>query len=157
VNRFGALVLSLFASLLMAQADIVLGAPNDEDTLRAIPEAIVAAWSRGDGAGIAAVYADDGVLVAGDGTVTRGQSAIAHYHDQQFAAALKKTQLIVEVSKVRLMSPDVALLQTTGGILWPGQTEPAPGNLGIQSFVVIKELGTWKVALFQNTRILPKR
>jgi uncharacterized protein (TIGR02246 family) len=127
---------------------------SEEHAIRAIPQQIVEGWSQGSGQAIADVYAEDGTLVAGDGTFRKGRSPIAEYHDRQFAGFLKGTRLTVGVKSIRLLSPNLALMQTEGGILWPGQQQPAAGNLGIQSFVVTKERGTWRVLLFQNTRIL---
>lgn len=127
---------------------------KDEALVRDIPQQIARGWSEGDGSVIAAVYADDGVLVAGHGVVVRGPADIARYHNEQFLSELKGSKLTVQVASVRFLEPDVAILQTEGGILWPGQTELAAGNLGIQSFVVVKRGGQWRVKLFQNTRIL---
>jgi uncharacterized protein (TIGR02246 family) len=129
-------------------------AAHDEAQLRAIPQQIVDAWSGGDGTAIAAVYAEAGTLVAGDGTMKRGRAQIASYHDRQFAEFLKGTRLSIKVTEVRLLRPNVAYLQTQGGILWPGQTELAPGNYGIQSFIALNENGVWRLELFQNTRVL---
>ena len=129
-------------------------ATTDEELVRDIPRQIVRGWSEGSGQAIAAVYADDGVLVAGHGVVVRGPMQIASYHDEQFVADLKGSKLTVQIASVRFLTPDVALLQTEGGILWPGQTQLAAGNRGIQSFVVVKRDGKWRVKLFQNTRIL---
>jgi uncharacterized protein (TIGR02246 family) len=129
---------------------------QDEDALRALVHRIVEGWSNANGSAIAGVYASDGTLVAGDGTVTRGPDEIARYHDRQFEHFLKGTRLTVEVRSVHFLSDDVALMQTEGGILWPGQQQLAPGNSGIQSFIAVREDGTWRVRLFQNTRVLSR-
>jgi uncharacterized protein (TIGR02246 family) len=129
---------------------------TDEVLVREIPRQIAQGWSEGNGRAIAAVYAADGVLVAGHGVVVRGPSDIASYHDEQFVSELKGSRLTVKITSVRFLKPDVALLQTEGGILWPGQTQLAFGNRGIQSFVVVKRDGVWRVKLFQNTRILQR-
>ena len=147
-SLFFPLIISLAASLAHAGPKAA-----DELAIRGIPAAIVDAWNRGDGTALASVYAPDGILVAGDGTVTRGVEKIARYHDAQFADFLKGTTLTVEVVDVRLLGPDIAMMQTTGGILWRGQTAFAPGNKGIQTFVVARENGAWRVKHFQNTRI----
>lgn len=128
----------------------------DEAALHALVQQIVDGWSNANGAVIAGVYAADGTLVAGDGTVTRGPGEIARYHDRQFQHFLKDTRLTVAVRSVQFLSEDVALMQTEGGILWPGQQQLAPGNRGIQSFVAVREDGTWRVRLFQNTRVLDR-
>ena len=146
------MVTMLFVTSALAQSGATETA-RDESTIREIPQKIAAAWNTGSGSRIAAVYADDGTLVAGDGKLTQGRSQIARYHDEQFAAFLKGTRLSVQVKSVRFLSPGVALMRTEGGILWPGQSELAPGNQGIQSFVVVKDNGVWRVTLFQNTRI----
>ena len=144
-----------FAGLLTALAcfAVAQGAPNDEALVRNIAAQIVQGWNNGDDHGVAAVYADDGVLVAGHGVVLRGPAHIASYHRQQFAADLKGSRLLVEVTSVRFLEPDVVVMQTEGGILWPGQTQLVAGNRGIQSFVLVKQGGSWRVKLFQNTRI----
>jgi uncharacterized protein (TIGR02246 family) len=128
----------------------------DEALVRDIPHQIARGWSKGDGDAIAAVYAADGVLVAGHGVVLHGPTHIASYHDEQLAGSLKDSQLTIEITSVRFLEPDIVLMQTEGGILWPGQTQLAPGNRGIQSFVVVKKDGAWRVSLFQNTRILQR-
>lgn len=144
----------------LACAAATIGAAHatrtDEALVRDIPYQIAQGWSKGDGRAIAAVYATDGVLVAGHGVVLRGPTDIASYHDEQLASALKDSRLTIEITHVRFLEPDVVLMQTEGGILWPGKTQLAARDRGIQSFVVVKENGVWRVKLFQNTRILQR-
>lgn len=111
-------------------------------------------WNRGDGDAVASVYADDGVLVAGHGVVKRGRAQIASYHEDLFATAIKGTRLTAKVTNIRFLDATTVILQTEGGILWPGETTLASGNRGIQSFVAVKKDNQWRVVLFQNTRIL---
>jgi uncharacterized protein (TIGR02246 family) len=144
-----AFVVCMVAAISSASANT-----TDEALVRDIPRQIVEGWREGDGQAIAAVYADDGVLVAGHGVVLRGPTDIASYHNQQFGTELKGSKLTVQVTSVRFLEPDVVLLQTEGGILRPGQSQLAAGNRGIQSFVLVKRAGEWRVKLFQNTRIL---
>jgi uncharacterized protein (TIGR02246 family) len=145
----------LIAAVMYAATCVAAGAPSpDEEKLRGLVQQIVEGWSNANGDMIASVYAADGTLVAGDGTVTRGPGEIARYHDRQFQNFLKGTRLTVAVRGVHFLSEDVALMQTEGGILWPGQQQLAPGNSGIQSFIAVREDGTWRVRLFQNTRVL---
>lgn len=147
MKKYAALVFFVLAS--------VANAAGDEAFIRAIPQQIVDGWSRCDGRAIAAVYAEAATLVAGDGTLTRGRAQIADYHDRQFAAFLKDTRLSIKVTELRFLAPNIAFMQTQGGILWPGETELAPHNRGIQSFIAVKDAGVWRLELFQNTRVLP--
>jgi uncharacterized protein (TIGR02246 family) len=144
----------LVAAVMCAATSFAAGAPSrDEEGLRALVQTIVEGWNNANGSMIASVYAADGTLVAGDGTVTRGPGEIARYHDRQFQDFLKGTRLSVDVRSVHFLSENVALMQTEGGILWPGQQQFAPGNRGIQSFIAVREGQTWRVRLFQNTRV----
>jgi uncharacterized protein (TIGR02246 family) len=148
------------AAVLAATTGLALANPKnsaDEDAIRALPKRIESGWSQGSGRMIGDVYATDGKLVAGDGTVTVGREQISAYHDQLFANYLKGTKLLVEVTDVRFLTPDIALMHTAGGILWPGEQQLKPGNDGIQSFVTVRQDGAWRVLLFQNTRVQPKR
>jgi uncharacterized protein (TIGR02246 family) len=145
----------LIVTIMCAATCVAAGAPSpDEEKLRGLVQQIVEGWSNANGGMIASVYTADGTLVAGDGTVTRGPGEIARYHDRQFQNFLKGTRLTVAVRSVHFLSEDVALMQTEGGILWPGQQQLAPGNSGVQSFIAVREDGTWRVRLFQNTRVL---
>jgi uncharacterized protein (TIGR02246 family) len=127
---------------------------KDELAIRGIADSIVAAWNKGDGSAVAAVYSESGTLVAGDGRVTRGQEQIARYHDKLFDTMLKDTRLTVRVTSIKFLAAHIALMQTEGGILWPRESSLASHNRGIQSFVVVREAGAWRIALFQNTRVL---
>jgi uncharacterized protein (TIGR02246 family) len=134
-----------------------IAASDEALEVRAIPQQIVDGWNRGDGDDVASAYADDGVLVAGHGVVKRGRAQIASYHRDLFATSLKGTKLLVQVTNVRFLDARTVILQTEGGILWPGETTLAPRNRGIQSFVAVKKDTGWRVVLFQNTRVLTAR
>ncbi len=150
--------MKIFAVLLMLSTMLLVddrlnAASAEAASVRAIPQRIVDAWNRGDGPALAAVYAVDGVLVAGHGVVKQGRDEISAYHAEQFADQLRGTRLIVDVTDVRFLNADTAIIRTQGGILWPGEVDLAPRSKGIQSFVVIKLDEAWRVVLFQNTRI----
>jgi uncharacterized protein (TIGR02246 family) len=156
VKRYlGLISLLVLAATVHTISSTAFGVSQDEASVRAIPQKITEAWNNGKEDGIAGVYAHDGTLVAGHGVVLQGRAQIARYHDEIFATAFKATRLTVKITSVRFLDQDVAIMQTEGGILWPGETELAPGNRGIQSFIVVKQDGAWQIVLFQNTRVLP--
>jgi uncharacterized protein (TIGR02246 family) len=148
----------LFAAALCSAMCFAVAAPktsaSDEQALRSLVQRIIDGWSAANGSMIASVYAGDGTLVAGDGTVTTGPDHIARYHDRQFEQFLKGTRLTVQVRSIHWLGEGIALMQTEGGILWPSEQQMPPGRRGIQSFVAVRENGTWRVRLFQNTRIV---
>jgi uncharacterized protein (TIGR02246 family) len=145
---------SLIALCVLLNSFVALATNTEELAVRALPQRIVDGWNRADGDALASVYAEDGILVAGHGVVKHGREQIASYHEELFATSIKGTRLTVEVVNVRFLDRTTAILQTKGGILWPGETTLAPRNVGIQSFVAVKNEAGWRVVLFQNTRIV---
>ncbi len=98
--RLGALASALaLAPALLAQATPKSTAPRDSGRVRLDTAAILAsarpeieaanaAWLPGlrqhDAKSIAAPYADSGLFIAGDGTVTRGRDAVARMYEARF-------------------------------------------------------------------------
>jgi uncharacterized protein (TIGR02246 family) len=46
-------------------------------------------------------------------------------------------------------------MHSKGAVLRPGETEPAPEQLSVQTFVFVKREGEWRITAFQNTRVQP--
>ncbi len=98
--RLGALASALaLAPALLAQATPKSTAPGDSGRVRLDTAAILAsarpeieaanaAWLPGlrqhDAKSIAAPYAESGLFIAGDGTVTRGRDAVARMYEARF-------------------------------------------------------------------------
>jgi uncharacterized protein (TIGR02246 family) len=141
----------------------VSSTPADPGTASAADEAVVrgpygefmAAWNRGSGADLAAVFAPDGDLVAFDGTHLNGRGEIAPVHQHLFDKWLAGTRLVGRVEGVRFLSPDVALMHAVGGTVPPGRAAPAPERDSIQTLVAVRGGDGWRLAAFQNTRLCP--
>jgi uncharacterized protein (TIGR02246 family) len=127
----------------------------DEAAVRAIIEQGVVAWTRGDGDAYAAAFIEDADYVTFGGMHLKGQRAIASVHQQLFDTVLKRTRLQGQIKSVRFVSPDVVLAHTTHAILFPGQSEVAPDRKSIQTLVLVKRDGKWRVAALQVTRVQP--
>src|SRR5262245_13695082 len=136
-----------------AEASSVLAA--DEAALRSLLAQMIEAWDRGDSAGLAAAFTEDGELVAGDGTLSSGRPEIERYFAGLLARMPKGTRFTASVTGVRLVARDVALVSSGGGFLMPGDTEVTPERRGIQFLVAVREGGAWRAALLQRTRSLP--
>lgn len=122
-------------------------------SVRNVPRRVVAAWARNDADAFARVWAADGDFVVADGTRLVGRRAIRAYMTRGFAGPLKGARAKATVTRVRLLSLTVGLVQTTGGILMPGETRVPTERLGIQTWVVTKHGREWLVSTYQNTRI----
>lgn len=129
--------------------------PADESAVRGLYQQLMDGWNRGSGDAFAAVFTQDGDLVAFDGTHFNGRKEIAPFHQQLFDKWLKGTRLVGQVKDVRFLSSDVAVMPAVGGTVMPGKTEPSPERDSIQTLVATRQGGAWRLAAFQNTRLHP--
>ena len=129
--------------------------PADEAAVCDLYQQLMDGWNRGSGDAFAAVFTEDGDLVAFDGTHFKGRKEIAPFHQQLFDKWMKGSRLVGQVEHVRFLSPDVALLHTVGGTVMRDKTEPSPERDSIQTLVTTRQNGEWRLAAFQNTRVRP--
>ena len=118
-------------------------------------------WNKGSGDAIAALFAEDGVLVAilvprgcaNDGTAFKGRQEIVSFHQPLFDTWLKGTRLIGEVTCVQFLATDIAVMHAIGGTIMRGKSKPDRSRDSIQTLVAVRKDGEWELSAFQNTRI----
>jgi len=125
----------------------------DEAAVRDLYRELMDGWNWGSGESFAAVFTEDGDLVAFDGTHFKGREEIAPFHQELFDKWLKGTRLVGRVKDVRFLSPDVALMHAVGSTVMRGKTAPSPERDSIQTLVAVRHDGQWRLAAFQNTRL----
>jgi uncharacterized protein (TIGR02246 family) len=128
---------------------------DEEAAVRALYNELMDAWNKGSGEAFAAVFAEDGDLIGFDGVHFQGRQEILPFHQQLFETYLKGTRLVGQVTSVRFLSSDVALMHALGGTVLRGKSTPSPERDSIQTLVAIKRSGEWRLAAFQNTRVRP--
>jgi uncharacterized protein (TIGR02246 family) len=129
--------------------------PADEAAVRGLYQQLMDGWSQGSGEAFAAVFTEDGDLVAFDGTHFKGRKEIAPFHQELFDKWMRGTRLVGQVKDVRFLSPDVAIMHAVGGTVMRGKTKPSPERDSIQTLVATRQGGEWRLAAFQNTRVHP--
>jgi len=129
--------------------------PSTEETaVRDVYQQVMQAWNRGSGAELAAIFTEDGHLVGFDGTHLRGRKEIGPFHQRLFDRWLKGSRLFGQVTDVRFLGADVAVMHALGGTVLRGKRRPAPERDSIQTLVATREPGgDWRLAAFQNTRL----
>jgi uncharacterized protein (TIGR02246 family) len=129
--------------------------PADEAAVSGLYQQLMDGWNRGSGETFAAVFTEEGDLVAFDGTHFKGREEIVPFHQELFDKWMKGTRLVGQLKAVRFLSSDVALMHAVGSTVMPGKTEPSPERDSIQTLVAVRQGGEWSLAAFQNTRIRP--
>jgi uncharacterized protein (TIGR02246 family) len=76
-------------------------------------------WNQGNAEAFAAPFVEDADFVAFDGTYFKGRSEIVSSHQALFDRWLKGTRLTGEVTSIRFLSPEAAIMLAIGRTTMP--------------------------------------
>jgi uncharacterized protein (TIGR02246 family) len=116
--------------LAVAVAQRTTPSTPEEDAIRKDIEAYSVAYNKGDLQGIMSFWAQGAEYVDDDGTVTRGKEAISALFKKSLAERKGKT-LRVKVTSLRLLRPDLAMLDGTTELTGPD------GDIDTDSFASV--------------------
>src|SRR5262245_2027404 len=123
--------------------------------VRALYTRAMDGWNQGSGDAFVAPFAEDADFVAFEGERFRGREELARVHGEEFKRHLKGTRLVGDVTDLRFLTNDIAVMHATGGTTLRGKSEPAPERHSIQTLVAAKGSDEWQIVAFQNTRVRP--
>jgi uncharacterized protein (TIGR02246 family) len=140
----------------MAVKSTVKAAPgtdtHDEAAVRSVVDGIRAAWADNDGDAFADAYTEDASLILSGDRYLSGREMIRKVVTQQFSTAHLGTTLLQDIVDLRFIGPGSAVAITEGGVLAPGEVQPAPARAIRATWVLSKQDGKWFIAAYQNTR-----
>ena len=124
--------------------------------IRQVLADLAACWNRADGAAYGALFTDDADYIDVTGTRTRGGAAIGKAHQFLWDRFLKGSILEADDNAdVQLIAPDVAIVVASGASRLAGQVAAPADRQSINTTVLIKRDGVWRIRAFQNGRIQP--
>jgi len=140
--------IALAPAVFVSLSSVIVHAQTAEvsHALRNRVEAFQTAWNAHDAAGVAAFFTDDADQVMGDGAAVSGP-AIQRWWQESFATMEPARRITLTVSSVRLLSPDVALINTvaeTGGR--DAQDKGLLTSKDRGTWVVVQKRGQWLMA-----------
>lgn len=118
---------------------------DDDNSIRLLLARLYDAWTRGDGAGYAACFAEKSDYITFNGIHLRTRAENAELHGALFKSVLKGTKLSAEIESLEFLSSNVALVHTVGS----GRKK------SYQTYVLVKSDAEWLIRSFQNTRVQP--
>lgn len=124
--------------------------PFEETGLRTLYADLLQAWNDRNASAMAALIAEDGIVVGFDGSTMRGPQEVETTLSGIFAHHATPAY----VSKIKAVSwpgEDVGLIQAVAGMVPAGQFDINPALNAIQTLVASREGNAWKIRLFQNT------
>lgn len=125
--------------------------PNGvEGAVLSAPLRVRAAWDDNDADALADLFTDNGSMLFGDEQL-KGREQIRGYLTDLFQGPYKGTRLTEKPLDIRLLTEDVALAVTEGGIVLEDETELAPERESRTMWVLVRHGGEWKVASHQNS------
>jgi uncharacterized protein (TIGR02246 family) len=124
--------------------------PMGENEVRALYDTLITAWNDHDGSAMAAPFAEDGVIIGFDGSVSSGSQAIGSEMANIFADH-ETGRYAVKVTSVRELGQHAVILRAIAGLVPPGRTAINPETNSHQSVVAERQHGQWRIVLFQNT------
>lgn len=151
MKRYSIAVYSLIVAVLaLPVAGQAMAASDEEAALRGVVQSVADGWNRADGEAAAAVFAANGTLLTSAGDVVTGRGEIARHFNMLFDNWFKDTRLTMNVTDVHRLSPGIAAVQSKGGFLRSGETEPAPDDRNVLTFVMVKIGISWRILLLQD-------
>lgn len=132
---------------------------TDEAAISQLITRQINSWNAGDPDTYAHTYTPDGHCVSFLGGHHEGRAAIAASGEAPtartlLAKLLRGAQLHVEITHLRFLTPDVALIHAHGGLAKPGH-RPSRRTRRTNTSVAIRTEHGWQLAATQNTTQRP--
>src|ERR1700689_510280 len=123
---------------------------SDEEAIGDLLDGQVAGWNAGDAKAYAGVFTPDADYVTFLGSHYRGREAIAASYVRLFTKLLKGSRLATEITQLRFLTPDVALLNAKAAGLKKGR-RGTRGNNRVTPTSGVRAAGRGVLAASQNT------
>lgn len=129
----------------------------DRAAIVAVLTELVDCWNRADGTGYGRLFTADADYIDVTGTHTQGGEAIGRLHQFLFDGPLKGSHLngYGPAPKIAFLAPGVALIISGGNSRLAAQPEAPPERASINTTVLVRRDGTWRIRAFQNNRVMP--
>lgn len=123
-----------------------------EGAVLTVPLRIRAAWERGDADAFADMFVDDGSMLVGDEQL-KSRDDIRTYMAAAFDGPYRGSRLEEEPVEIRLLTDDVALAITQGGVRYEGEESVADGQAVRAMWVIVRQDGDWRLASHQTSPV----
>ncbi len=131
------------------------GQREDIQAIHNVFRALYRAWDQGDGKAYSEFFTPDADYVTFFGEHLKGRSEIDNAHQALWDGPLRGSKMISDLRemKLRFISPDTAIAHATGAVLMRWQKKAPASRDSINTNVLVRQNGEWKIAAFHNCRI----
>jgi uncharacterized protein (TIGR02246 family) len=121
----------------------------DDRAVRAVLDGVYAAWAVNDAEALIAPYAPDAAAVL-PGSYLAGRDEIRAVMTDAFAGPLNGSRAGYEVQSIRFPDAGTAIVISKGAIVLAGETGPRAENRALETWVLSRDDGTWRVRAFHS-------
>lgn len=125
----------------------------EQQAVRSLYGEMLRSWNKRDARGFAALFSETGRFVGFDGCEAVGRFSIELEIARLFEQGPPRPYIGL-VRDVRMLGSDVALVSAAAGMYLPGGYRVDPSVNTLQTLVVVRERGRWRVASYQCTPAL---
>jgi uncharacterized protein (TIGR02246 family) len=129
----------------------------DEEAIRQVADAFLAAWNSHDMRAFGSLYRDDADFVNVFGAYWKGAAEIENAHRALHETVFRSSRLSAPRVQVKSLGDDVATMHMfwdlTGLVAPDGRS--LPDRHGILVNVLVRDEAGWKIATTQNTDTVP--
>jgi uncharacterized protein (TIGR02246 family) len=117
--------------------------------IAAVPGRLVSAWDAHDADAFADLFIEDGSLIM-PGVYKTGRDEIRKFMAAGYAGPYKGTSVTGTPLEVKRLGTASVALVTVGGVLAPGEKEVSTEQAIRASWILVKDDGTWRLAVYHN-------
>ncbi len=127
---------------------------NESAAIKELLNRLDTAWGKNAELSIySSCFTEDADYVTFQGLRLKGRNEITEVHEKLFKGILRDSKMVVVEQEQKFLTPDVAIVHRIGAVLMRWQKKTPKSRLSINTNVVVKQNGEWKVAAFQNGRV----
>lgn len=123
---------------------------TDEDAIRELLDRQIMGWDAGDPEAYAGVFTVDADYVTFLGSRYKGGEVIAASYAPLFKKLLKGSRLDTEITQLRFLTPDVALIQANAAVT-KGTQRRNRRKTRVNTSIAVRTDDGWLLAASQNT------
>lgn len=132
---------------------ITITQANDTIAIQDIFASQAVAWNHEDWDAFADCFTEDADYVTFNGMHLKGRQDIADSHRMLFSGVLRGSKLEGDITAMRFLTSDMVIVHQVGAVKLRWQKNAPKGRQSINTNVVVKYNGEWKVASFHNCRV----
>jgi uncharacterized protein (TIGR02246 family) len=117
--------------------------------IAAVPGRLVSAWAAHDAEAFSQLFTPDGTLIL-PGVYKKGRDDIREFMAAGYAGPYKGTSVTGSPLEIKPLGTDAVALVTVGGVLEAGETEVSTKQAIRASWILVRDDGTWRLAVYQN-------